>query len=298
MGKTVKLGRTDALFRETLVVGLLLVILAACRTSDSAQEPVATPWPTRTLLPATPTPTALPVTQTPVPTNLPDPAALMAQIPQADAGESLANLPADALASIDRATADLAAELDVSAADIHLIGLEAFQWTDATWGCTGLQGDEQFSRDATSGYRIILEHNDQITVYHAGTSNEVVQCPDRNWLAQVGRPIPLDPIAESIVAQAQQDAGRRLSLDPEQVRAVSVLTVNWPDSSLGCPKPGIEYDAIPTRGYRLVFEAGAAQLIYHTSIQRVIPCTTGEEILPGALRQALPMATPEPTPNT
>lgn len=280
-----------------LAAGGMVMGLAACHASDSIGESTAAPLPTRTLLPPTATVPAPQVTPSPVPTDLPGPSALLAQTPQV-ALDGSNELPAGALAQIDRATQDWAAQLDVDPAEIHLVGLESFRWPDRFLGCKTLE--EQYGpapREPVNGYRVVLEYADQIKVYHTDETSGIVQCADPIWLAQEGHPITVDPIAKSIVDRARADAGRRLALPSEQVQVVSVLTVNWPDSSLGCPQPGIEYEPITTRGYRLVFEAGSTRLIYHTSIQYVVMCTPDEEILPGALRQALPSATPEPTPG-
>jgi len=282
-----------------LVLGLLaaglMLLLSACG-SGSPDERMASPVPTRTLIPVTSTPSLPAVTASPVPTDLPNPAALMTQTSQVHVVVS--DLPASALAQIDRATADLAQQVGTAPSDIHLIGLEAFTWRDASWGCATLRGDETPPVAVTRGYRIILQYGDQIVVYHTDEGTGVARCDYPGWLALEGRPIVGDPITASIVQIARQDAARRLGVQPGQVRTVSVIAVTWPDSSLGCPRVGVEYSAQPTRGYRLVFEAGSARLIYHTSIQDSVPCAPADEILPGALRQALPAPTVTPPPGT
>jgi hypothetical protein len=48
------------------------------------------------------------------------------------------------------------------------------------------------------------------------------------------------------------------------VLIVSVVAVEWPDASLGCPKPGMMYAQVVTGGYRVKVAVGGTVLDYHT----------------------------------
>ncbi len=82
--------------------------------------------------------------------------------------------------------------------------------------------------------------------------------PGRN-----GEP-PVPPGAERIVAAVRADAARRSGQDPASVRLVSIETVEWPDTSLGCPEPGKFYAQVITPGYRIVVRAAGTDYDYHT----------------------------------
>jgi hypothetical protein len=78
-----------------------------------------------------------------------------------------------------------------------------------------------------------------------------------------GRPVRL----------AREDLARRLGLDPRAVKVVSVREVDWRDTSLGCPKPGMMYAQVITPGYRVVLEADGQAYEYHTDRgARVVAC--------------------------
>ena len=97
-------------------------------------------------------------------------------------------------------------------------------------------------------------------------------------------PLAPDPIASEIAGLARVDALRRLDASEETLALISLVSVSWPDASVGCPKPNADYDMRITPGYRLVFRAGEDTAIYHTSARDVVFCTPEEEILPGVLR--------------
>jgi len=55
-----------------------------------------------------------------------------------------------------------------------------------------------------------------------------------------------------------------LGTSPDAVAVVSIEETEWPDSSLGCPQPGMSYTQATVPGYVVVLEAGGTQYTYHT----------------------------------
>jgi hypothetical protein len=90
--------------------------------------------------------------------------------------------------------------------------------------------------------------------------------------------------AEALVTLAQQDLARRLDLAPEAIRVVSVEPVEWSDTSLGCPQPGLAYVQVTTPGFRVMLEAEGHMYEYHTDKERTaILCeeeVSAMEVLP------------------
>jgi hypothetical protein len=72
----------------------------------------------------------------------------------------------------------------------------------------------------------------------------------------------------------KKDLAQRLSVTIDQITVVSATSTEWPDSSLGCPKPGFAYAQIVTPGYRIVLQQGQKQYDYHTALQGVIVLCT------------------------
>ena len=74
--------------------------------------------------------------------------------------------------------------------------------------------------------------------------------------------------------QVAQDLAQRLGVDVSGVKPVSAEEVEWPDSSLGCPAPGMMYMTVITPGYSIILELSGEQYMYHTDLQgNYVLCT-------------------------
>jgi hypothetical protein len=71
---------------------------------------------------------------------------------------------------------------------------------------------------------------------------------------------PGGPVAD----QAKADLAKRLGVDAAAVRVVSSEEVTWPDGSMGCPEPGMNYTQALVPGTRTVLEAAGKQYHYHS----------------------------------
>jgi hypothetical protein len=73
------------------------------------------------------------------------------------------------------------------------------------------------------------------------------------------------------MAQVRAELAGRIGA--EQAAAATVLVaefVSWPDSSLGCPRPGELYLPVVTPGYRVVLEAAGTRYDYRLSATGVV----------------------------
>lgn len=86
---------------------------------------------------------------------------------------------------------------------------------------------------------------------------------------QAARPSP-----EPLIALATADAARRTGAGPGDVSIVRIEAREWPDRSLGCPRPGTGYAQAITPGYLIVVDAAGRQLEYHTDHAQVVLCTS------------------------
>ena len=91
-------------------------------------------------------------------------------------------------------------------------------------------------------------------------------------MAAVSTPevVTVEPEAEKVVAAAKADLMGRLGVTEEAVVVQSVEAVQWPDSSLGCPQPGMMYLQVITPGFRVVLEAEGQVYEYHASQGRTV----------------------------
>ncbi|MGQ9598702.1 MAG: hypothetical protein ACUVWZ_04735 [Anaerolineae bacterium] len=86
----------------------------------------------------------------------------------------------------------------------------------------------------------------------------------------------LDPHISGLVDQAKEDLSQRIQIPSERIAVQSVEAVQWRDSSLGCPEPGMYYLMVITPGYRIRLEADGRIYEYHTSETRVVFCENPE----------------------
>ncbi|WP_433158651.1 hypothetical protein [Kribbella sp. CA-247076] len=70
--------------------------------------------------------------------------------------------------------------------------------------------------------------------------------------------------AAGAIEQAKADLVKRLGIEANQVTVVSAGEVTWPDGSLGCPEPGMNYTQALVPGSRVVLEAGGKEYHYHS----------------------------------
>ena len=78
-------------------------------------------------------------------------------------------------------------------------------------------------------------------------------------------PTPVDHSLQNLIEKAKEDLGQRLSISPVQINLMEMTEVEWSDSSLGCPQPGMDYLQVITPGYRILLEAGEQEYEYHSN---------------------------------
>jgi hypothetical protein len=83
-------------------------------------------------------------------------------------------------------------------------------------------------------------------------------------------PTPPGPSSglESLIKRAKDDLARRLSISAAQIGLVEARAVVWPDSSLGCPQPGMRYKQVPEDGALIILQAQGKVYEYHAGGSR------------------------------
>ena len=70
--------------------------------------------------------------------------------------------------------------------------------------------------------------------------------------------------ADTLVDLAKTDLAERLGIEIDAITLISYQDVIWPDSSLGCPQPGMAYLQVPKDGSRIILEFEGTTYDYHT----------------------------------
>jgi hypothetical protein len=68
----------------------------------------------------------------------------------------------------------------------------------------------------------------------------------------------------SLVEQTIADLTERLDVAESAIEFVRADAVDWPDSSLGCPEPGMMYTQVITPGYQVILQAEDDLYFYHS----------------------------------
>lgn len=79
---------------------------------------------------------------------------------------------------------------------------------------------------------------------------------------------PISPITSSpgllgLIELAKVDLSVRASIPLDQITVIDARPVVWPDASLGCPQPGMQYAQVLTPGYLVLLAAWGIQYEYH-----------------------------------
>ena len=85
---------------------------------------------------------------------------------------------------------------------------------------------------------------------------------------------------EAAARLAVDTLSKKLSVEPDSVRVVHMAAMEWPDSSLGCPRPGMQYLQVITPGWLALLQTGKKAYRVHIGNKRAIVC---ENALKGAL---------------
>ena len=99
-----------------------------------------------------------------------------------------------------------------------------------------------------------------------GTSTPTRPGPGVSPLPEPGispiSPLPRPPVG--ILQAAVTHLAGELGISRDNVAVVSFEPVEWSDTSLGCPLPGMVYAQVITPGYMVLLEAAGQQYEIHT----------------------------------
>lgn len=76
---------------------------------------------------------------------------------------------------------------------------------------------------------------------------------------------PVSATLQSVTEAVLVDASKRTGLEVADLEVVESIAVTWPDGSLGCPEPGMNYTMALVPGYRVRIKADQQVLNYHAS---------------------------------
>ena len=92
----------------------------------------------------------------------------------------------------------------------------------------------------------------------------------------------IDPGLSSVIPIAVADLAERLGLPESEIEVTAAYLVAWPDASLGCPEPGMQYAQVVTDGAVIELMANDTTYSYHMGGSRYRPflCETPAGTIP------------------
>ena len=78
-------------------------------------------------------------------------------------------------------------------------------------------------------------------------------------------PTPADAGLQNLIERIKEDLATRLAISVEAIEIAEAVAVEWSDSSLDCPQPGMSYLPVITPGYRILLRANDQAYEYHSN---------------------------------
>lgn len=87
--------------------------------------------------------------------------------------------------------------------------------------------------------------------------------PTHDFTEGTAMPAPSNSVLTTLIETAIEDLAGRLSIPADQIELREAADVTWPDSSLGCPQPGMAYAEVLSPGYLVRLNANGLDFEYH-----------------------------------
>lgn len=141
------------------------------------------------------------------------------------------------------------------------------EWPDASLGCP--QKGRRYPLVVTRGYRVVLEVAGKTYRVHVGGGRAVLcehpLSSSKVYDKDIGA-------AARMYELAREDLASRLKVAKEEVKANFIRPLIWPDASLGCPQPDMNYAQVMTPGFLIELEVAGKTYAYHSDRKRVVLC--------------------------
>jgi hypothetical protein len=87
---------------------------------------------------------------------------------------------------------------------------------------------------------------------------------------------PADASLQNLIETIKTDLANRQAVSVDEITLIETMEMEWSDSSLDCPQPGMEYLQVTTPGFRIVLQVNNQSYEYHTNRDTYfVYCETG-----------------------
>jgi hypothetical protein len=92
--------------------------------------------------------------------------------------------------------------------------------------------------------------------------------------------LPVSMNNEQAIKLAMLALSQSLQLNEKDMVIEKITPVQWADTSLGCPQPGMMYAQMITEGFKIIIKVEDKVYPVHTGAGRAVVCTGKGKILP------------------
>ena len=114
----------------------------------------------------------------------------------------------------------------------------------------------------------------------AVTAAPTAEITPETTLTATEAPAVASPVPGSVEAKVAQALSKKTGVDTSKLVLTAKDALDWPDSALGCPAPGMMYSQIVTPGFKLIYSDGAKTYEVHTdrSGNRAVLCQNKQPV--------------------
>lgn len=175
-------------------------------------------------------------------------------------------IPREAKPAVDLAKKDLAERLNIPEEKIKVENIVQVEWPDDSLGYP--EPGMEYEQAAKPGYVIFLIVDGELYEYHS----------DYARIAPPKEPIKIPKVPTNeketkakMSELAKKDLAEKLKIPEASIEVLKVISVEWPDASLGYPEPGMVYAQVITPGFAILLLVENTLYEYHSDYERVVP---------------------------
>jgi hypothetical protein len=101
---------------------------------------------------------------------------------------------------------------------------------------------------------------------------------DVRFVPGQGSPEKLSDAERGAAVLAIDTLAAELKIPREQIEVDTVRAIEWRDSSIGCPKPGVAYLDVITPGYKVTLRVGKVVHVVHEAGNRALVCRQDKDL--------------------
>lgn len=124
----------------------------------------------------------------------------------------------------------------------------------------------------------------------AGPSEDSSENPLQSGSTPESTAMPSTASVEKFVTLSKADLASRLGIEADRITLVKTAEKLWLNAALGCPRPGVFYQAGRVPGFQIWLEAEGTEYIYNTDFN-------GTVVLCPELNPSIPNLPNDPTPG-